>query len=253
MVLKRRTENRDGQALSERLRKDLLDFYKDEQVVEDILVARESDIEQTTIDFQRRNVFFIDENGVNTQLILPEDNKQARISTQNFLSKMSGEQTLLSDYFTKYAHQGGFLDSTRVLLKLATEGVPPLENPGTLRLKDNNTTATFKVLEDGSIEYTEAFDITGFQYKKDEEIESFSLPEDHKLATVKATSIISIEEGKVKHSATDISIDTYHPNADNVFKNKKSLFNRLFDCLKRLCTWRAEQYNKNLPKLRNRI
>lgn len=130
----------------------------------------------------------------------------------------------MNQFIKKYSHQGGFLNSGRFHLNNAYR--PDPLNPESLeigvRLDTENPMYTFEICSDGSVIFTEQFDIMSYQDLDEKKY----TPQQGSIATITLKSRITCDGDSHKIEALDFGIKAHHKLALDLFTDRRGFFDR---------------------------
>lgn len=186
-----------------------------------------SNQEQVAKDFKRWKIIIHDE-ATGKQTTYDHDQRFKELDFMlDVLKEIAGENEVMLDYLSKYAHQGGFMNGAETLMHnfyLTSED--PSEQ---LVLDIDNRVKMFTKHKDGSISFQEQFSIAKIQAVGTQQAYS---PTDGAIATITASSKLSTQGGQIHHTMKDIKIEAKDPVAKKIFELSSNPFVKAISWLK---------------------
>ena len=147
-------------------------------------------------------------------------------STSNFLRGLARENNELYEYLTKYLHQGAFLHLSELLL--AYYFAPDTQ------FRTANRQAIFSVEEDGSIEFTEKFDIEHIRSSDPATGNSteYQTAANTPIATLSLSSKIKQQNNQVEHTYNKIDVKVHDEAAKKFIEDPRGKFAKFVSWVK---------------------
>jgi len=188
----------------------------------------EGGIEQVQSDMLRspKIVIFNEQTGHKIEYTYNQINTVGK--AKGVINRLSKGDEVLADYLKKYYHQGGFRNTAESLLTYYF-------SPETLFTLNNHVSA-FTIKRDGSIEYTESFDIMQIRTLADEHNQDkavdgyvpYSRPSGRPLASLSLKSTLKVNGGNVEHTFKDINVTAHEGATKKFIEDPRSKFTKFF-------------------------
>lgn len=199
------------------------DGLEPEQAERSAKLMSKGNVEQVEKDLARHhNITVINKlTGITTKI--KDSQFSTSQKTENFIRGISRENDELYDYLSSYFHQGGFLHLTELLL--AYYFAPDTQ------LRTGNRQAILTIEEDGSVSYTEKFDIEHIRTSNQEGAAEYDNPTGP-IATFSLTSNIKQQNNAVEHTYGNIEVAVHDNAAKKLIEDPRGNFAKFFSWLK---------------------
>lgn len=196
----------------------------------------EGGIEQVQMDMLRspKIVIFNEQTGQTIEYTYNQINTIAK--AKGVINRLSRGDEVLADYLKSYYHQGGFRNTAQTLLTYYF-------SPETLFSIVNNV-STFTLKRDGSIEYTESFDIEKIrtmanEHNQDKAVEGYvpyTTPHGRPVASVSLKSSLKVNGGRVEHTFGDLKVVAHEGATKKFIEDPRGKFAKFFSWVKNAVT-----------------
>jgi hypothetical protein len=149
--------------------------------------------------------------------------------TSDFLRGLARDNDELYDYLSKYLHQGAFLHLTELLM--AYYFAPDTQ------LRTGNRQAIFTVEEDGSIDFTEKFDVEHIRTSDQNNSTEYQTATGGPIATFSLSSKLKVQNNKIEHSYSNIDVQVHDSAAKKLFEDTRGKFAKFISWVKEAITF----------------
>ncbi len=221
------------------------DGLRPEQAERSANLMSTGDIDQVKNDLDRHpNITVI--NKITGRTIKIKNSQFATAQkTSDFLRGLAKDDDELYDYLSKYLHQGAFLHLTELLM--AYYFAPETQ------LRTGNRQAIFTIEEDGSIDYTEKFDIEHIRTSDQDNSTEYQTVTGGPIATFSLSSKLKTQNKQVEHTYGSIDVKIHDNAAKKFFEDTRGKFPKFLSWIKDTVTFLLSHVERMQHKQREAL